>query len=213
MNKELVNEQVSYWNKFYASNPELKEPSPFAKSIVCHLNENAKIIDLGCGNGRDSLFFKRNGLDVTAVDKAEVAINTLHEQHGHHIRFKCDDFILTDELKPEHFDYCYSRFTMHSIDQNQQDMMIENVYKSLKNDGLFFIEVRSIKDDIYGLGEEVERNAFIYNDHYRRFVVKEELEQELEKTGFEIVYAEEARGFAPFNEMDPTILRVIAKKK
>lgn len=33
-----------------------------------YLRPNCRILDLGCGSGRDSLFFKSLGFDVTAVD-------------------------------------------------------------------------------------------------------------------------------------------------
>jgi 2-polyprenyl-3-methyl-5-hydroxy-6-metoxy-1,4-benzoquinol methylase len=35
------------------------------------LPENAHILDAGCGSGRDSLYFLRNGYKVTAIDASE----------------------------------------------------------------------------------------------------------------------------------------------
>ena len=47
-------------------------------------------------------------------------------------------------------------------------------------------------------------NSFIYDGHFRRFVVKEELEKKLIEVGFRISYAEEKRDFAPFKDSNPT---------
>ena len=85
-------------------------------------------------------------------------------------------------------------------------------YGSLKKQGKFFIEVRSINDDIYGLGEKISENTYKYEGHFRRFIIKKELEDKLKQVGFYIEYSEEKRGFAPFGESDPPIIRIIAYK-
>ena len=36
--------------------------------FISYIPENGKVLDLGCGSGRDSLYFKELGYDVTAVD-------------------------------------------------------------------------------------------------------------------------------------------------
>ena len=35
------------------------------------LPENAEVLDLGCGSGRDTLFFEEEGFSVTAMDGSE----------------------------------------------------------------------------------------------------------------------------------------------
>lgn len=90
--------------------------------------------------------------------------------------------------------------------------MIRNVYNALKKQGRFFVEVRSINDELYGKGEKVGRNAYKYNGHYRRFIVKEELENKLKENGFILEYSEEARNFAPYKDTNPLIIRMIAYK-
>ncbi len=41
------------------------------------LNINSKKYELGCGQGRDSLFFASKGLNVYAIDSSKVAIENL----------------------------------------------------------------------------------------------------------------------------------------
>ena len=41
------------------------------------LPHGAKVLDLGCGEGRNALFLAQNGLDVTAVDISETGIDKL----------------------------------------------------------------------------------------------------------------------------------------
>ena len=82
-----------------------------------------------------------------------------------------------------------------------------------KSGGKFFIEVRCTADSKFEKGEKVEPNAFILDGHYRRFVVMEELLSELIETGFHVKYAEQEKGFAPFNGDDSEIIRIVAVKE
>lgn len=49
------------------------------------------------------------------------------------------------------------------------------MHRAIKPGGKFFIEVRGVHDPLYGRGQPQEKNAFFYNNHYRRFIVMEEL--------------------------------------
>lgn len=203
---------TAYWNYFYASNPEIEQPSLFAKYVYDFLEEDKTMLELGCGNGRDSIYFAQK-VDVTAIDASDRAITELNEKYGGKagIRFLCDDFVCAAALYRSQYDYCYSRFTMHAINEEQERDVIANVRCALKKDGLFFIEVRSIHDELYGKGKPAGRNAYIYNGHYRRFIVLEELIKSLEENGFYITYAKEDVDFAPFGESNPPIIRIVAK--
>ena len=110
------------------------------------------------------------------------------------------------------FDAVYSRFSVHAIDEDQENILFNNVFKCLKEDGIFAIEVRGIHDELYKKGRCVGRNAYIYEDHYRRFIEINELISKLIKVGFIVQYAEENRDFAPFKESNPRVIRVVVKK-
>ena len=124
----------------------------------------------------------------------------------------CDDFVTASVLFHREYDFCYSRFTLHAISERQEEQLIANVYKALKKDGLFMIEARTIHDSIYGLGELVERNAYVYNGHYRRFIDPEEIAEKLIGAGFSVVYNQEGKGFSKMAGNDPTLLRLIVRR-
>ena len=65
-------------------------------------------------------------------------------------------------------------------------MLLGSMARALKPGGKFFIEVRSVHDPLYGKGEALERNAFFYDNHYRRFLVLDELTEALRQAGFRI---------------------------
>lgn len=202
-----------YWNDYYTKELAPKKPSQFAMDIMKYLEKDKKMVELGCGNGRDSVFFSENGIDVLAIDQSDKSIDLLKSScKNDKIEFIADDFIRTSILNNETFDYVYSRFTIHSILEEEEDILIKKVYNSLKPKGLFFIEVRSIKDDIYGLGLKVGRNTYIYNEHRRRFIVMQELVEKLKSLGFNIVFEKESNNYAVYKDQNPIIIRVIARK-
>lgn len=202
-----------FWNQYYNGNLELDYPSNFARNITNELTPGTVIVDLGCGNGRDSLYFDNIGMNVIAIDMSETAITKLKNEHGDKkVQFYQGDFVNDSKLYSCEPDCFYSRFTIHAISEEQQNILLKNVYEQLKPGGKFYIEVRSILDDKYGLGEEIARNTYVYEGHSRRFIVREELEQQLEQQGFRILYSEESRHFAPFKDQDPIVLRITAEK-
>lgn len=69
-----------YWNSYYKSIEGKKvEPSNFAVYVEEMLPQDAHLLELGCGNGRDSLYFLSKGHDVIAVDGSDAAIDMLNK--------------------------------------------------------------------------------------------------------------------------------------
>ena len=68
-----------YWNEYYKKNIAPNEPSKFAKDILKYLDSGKKLIELGCGNGRDAMFLANNNISVVAIDQSESSINNLKQ--------------------------------------------------------------------------------------------------------------------------------------
>ena len=101
--------------------------------------------------------------------------------------FICGDFVNDSAVYSRRYDYAYSRFTLHAITLSQQNELLRNIKHVLKPDGKFFIEARTLKDNLYGKGESAGDNAFIYDGHYRRFIDPEELVKDMESMGWRII--------------------------
>jgi len=205
-------DNTAYWNQYYKNKVCSTEPSPFARYVATLMEPGGTLVELGCGNGRDAVYFAEQGFHVTAMDLSEEAISELQQRCIPDARFLCDDFVNADIYWSETYDYVYSRFTLHSINHNQSQVLLTNVFRSLRPGGRFFIEARSVHDPICGKGQQVERNAWFYDFHYRRFIVLDELVKELIDHGYRVDYSEEKTGFAPYGNDDPPVVRVVAAK-
>jgi hypothetical protein len=94
---------MSFWDKYYdkdidGDNVMTTDASSWAIFVSRLVEEGQTMIDLGAGNGRDSLFFHRGGLVVTACDMA----NSLKDKS---VPFICGSM---DGLEEISFDCAYS---------------------------------------------------------------------------------------------------------
>jgi SAM-dependent methyltransferase len=69
----------SPWAREYARAPRTyiwgTEASLLARQVSAVLPPGARVLDLGCGEGRDSVFFAERGFDVTGVDIARSGLS------------------------------------------------------------------------------------------------------------------------------------------
>ena len=214
-------DEDAYWNAFYAGrHPDLENPSSFARLALTRVEPGSLMFELGCGNGRDALFFAGQGVRMVACDRSTTAIETLSARSDlgkfrHPPRFLHADFAelaRVYDTSHEPLDAVYSRFTLHAIPVEIQHAALSWSAVHLRAGGLLLVEVRSVAGSLYGQGEQVERDAFIHDGHYRRFLRQGELRLELEGLGLEIVEATESAGVAVYKDDDPVVIRLTARK-
>jgi tellurite methyltransferase len=205
-----------YWTQYYLSGSAPDKPSNFAQYVATHYAENGlKLMELGCGNGRDARFFAGMGLSVLAMDMCAAEIEELNKANDTHqnLEYVAGDFTsLSDAEEP--FDLIYSRFTLHSVSAEGQERTLAWCSRNLAKGGKLLVETRGKKNELYGKGEPVEgeSDAFVFDEHYRRFVDFGEFKEDIKSAGLDIVEAAEATGFAPFQDTDYFFIRVISKK-
>jgi len=203
-----------YWDNFYKKKLINYKPSNFALFVNKFLNKKyTKVVDVGCGNGKDLFYFKKKKIEFYGIELSKNATSLIKKQ--------LDKRVEKDKIFNEsfiNFDYekningifsIYSRFTWHTIN-NKNEKIFLNKISNISNLKYLFIETRSNKDDLYGYGKKVGKNEFV-TDHYRRFIDSKELLNKLRKH-FKILYFKESKGFSKFKNEDPCLIRVIAEK-
>ena len=201
----------SYWNKFYSKKLGVQEPSSFAVYALKMMSDGDSILELGCGNGRDSFFFADNGIQVFALDQSKIVINQIKKENINP-RFICKDILSVEEYFPYKIDHGYARFVLHALNQTEADKAIKIMGRMLPPSGIFFSESRSVKSSLYGTGQALGQDVY-ETDHKRRFIHKNDLIHQLESNGFTIENAIESNGLAIYKDDDPVVIRITARKK
>lgn len=204
-----------YWEDYYKKDLAPKTPTNFAKYITENYLEAGKnLIELGCGNARDALYFVKHEINVLGVEQSEIIVNRLNDKFSNGaLNFIADDFTNFKKIFEKKFDYIYSRFTLHAVTEAEEDKTINWVAGNLVDQGLFFLEVRSTKDLLFGKGELMVKNTYKYEGHNRRFVDFETIVSKIEKLGLKIVEKHCSSGFAIYGDRDPIIIRILAQKR
>jgi adenylylsulfate kinase-like enzyme len=200
-----------HWGSFYAEDVAPKKPSPFAEAVAAALGQKVRILEIGCGNGRDACFFARSGHDVIAIDRSPEAVEAARSERTS-ARFLAGELPdLRAELEGR-FDAAYSRFVIHAMPLAEEEELLDSIYDRLQPGGRFFVECRSINDPMSRLGEVLSPTERIHG-HYRRFIVLDEFRDRLTKRGFVIENEVESNGLAVYGEEDPVVIRVTARKE
>lgn len=70
---------MSYYDKYYQKQDYFGKPYPELINYFSGLKRDLTIIDIGCGQGRDSLALGRLGFEVIGIDASQIGINQLNQ--------------------------------------------------------------------------------------------------------------------------------------
>ena len=203
--------KASFWEGYYGKTVGVLEPSPFAIHASGLLPAGFKVLEVGCGNGRDATYLSKR-LDVTAIDTSQAAVTLCRELHAKtNVRFNAGPLSSFASQWENQFDAVYSRFVLHAMTDVEEQEMLRDAYRVLKPGGMLLIECRSINDPLAREGEVISLTERIAG-HYRRFIVLQDLRDRSSATGFVEEDAVEASGLAKFGDEDPVVIRFIARK-
>ena len=84
MDKEILDQQSQYWEKNFLSKPEMfgLDPSKAAINTLKTFKEKKikKVVELGAGLGRDTIYFAKNLINVEALDYSPSAIKIINKK-------------------------------------------------------------------------------------------------------------------------------------
>ena len=167
------------------------------------LPKKSKIIDLGCGTGIITKHVENKGFEVTGIDFSENMLLCAKE------KCKKSKFIEADiedyNYGKESFDGILASFILIHIKKENTEKLLSKIHGSLKNSGLLFLAVMKGSKDYYG-PEPLNPKLNMYFS-YRK---KEEILNQLEKTGFQILKYKEI--LRKTKSMEYTGMFIIAKK-
>ena len=123
--------------KFYNS----LDMSDLQSILINRFNLEDKILEIGCGSGRDAEILANNGLDIECLDGSEGMINYVSERLPN---IKCYHKLIPDGLldfSPQLYNGIFSIATLMHLNELECKLSINEIYRLLKDDGKVIISV------------------------------------------------------------------------
>ena len=169
---------IGNWNKERA--PYLKKSAgieglialKWAKEVL----KNGKVLDLGCGAGRNSVLFAKNGFKVRGVDFSSKAIklaNLLKAENKSFAKFSVQSALELD-LPNNSFDLVLDFGCFHHFRKNQWHKYLKNVLKVLKEKSYYLLYCFSKESGITGNYDKIKDYSY-RNHHYNHYFSLEEI--------------------------------------
>lgn len=115
----------------------------FDQLLKGRFRPGARILDAGCGYGRNLRYFLANGYDVSGVDASAQAIEHLKSSAPSPENFRRED-VENLSFADKSFDAVLSNAVLHfARDEAHFDRMLLEMWRVLKDGGLFFARLAS----------------------------------------------------------------------
>ena len=146
---------------------------------------SGRILDVGCGAGRDSILFTRGGFNYVGIDLSDSMLESAREVNPLAQFSKMDIYSL--DFPKGWFDGFWAAASILHTPKSRVDLMLTEIVRVIRPGGVGFVAVKE------GKGE-----GMVYQDRWKvnRFFAlyqQEELKEVLEKAGMDVLWASKKR--------------------
>ncbi|UHA71826.1 class I SAM-dependent methyltransferase [Paenibacillus sp. 481] len=142
----LFREDRPWWDEFYQNR---EKPIPFFvnapdENLVHYVQtyhlQPKKVLELGCGAGRNAIYMAEQGAVVDGVDISQTAINwgveRIKEQNVNNVNLMCKNIFELD-IEVESYDFVYDCGCFHHLLPHRRIRYLELLHKALTPSGYF----------------------------------------------------------------------------
>ncbi len=185
---------MSYGN-YYQTENLFGEPYPELIEFFAEYSKGGKVLDLGCGQGRDAIALARLGYSVTGIDNSKVGINQMNQiakSENLNLRGKEGDVYAFDGFQDYDIVLLDSMFHFEKKGKQKEIGLILKIVANIRKGGLIVVciqntgtKVQLLKQALStraGLEELVDKSfTYIFEDRqsghrsetdYRMIIVK-----------------------------------------
>lgn len=172
------------------------KPDPLAKKAVRFIKSGKCLLDIGCGEGADSVFFAKKGFQVFAIDNNNSYLSRLRSfQRDHHLSNisirNCD--VISYKYPQNYYDVINCLLVGCCMKRSEFEKMLVSIKQSVKPKGIIIMSLRNYLDpefEEYSSTEKmIEPNTYLKKEdccEIRYYIEKDRLRDLFED--FEIHY-------------------------
>lgn len=141
----LLREPKEFWEQFYVDRDkkipffQIKGPDENLVEYFTQSIQPKRVLELGCGPGRNAIYMAKRGCHVDALDISENAIKWAKEraiEEEVDSNFHCTS-IFDYEFEPHTYDFVYDCGLFHHLTPHRRITYLEVIKKALMNGGYF----------------------------------------------------------------------------
>lgn len=159
-----------YWENIYKENKTINLYDGFLDKYLKYFKkENFLILDLGSGNGTNSLFLLDKGYNVISLDFSSFALKELKEKNQN-AKIIEHDLLKDLPFEKESVDLVIADLSLHYFSKEDTLKIINNIDNILKKDGILIARVNSVKElKSEKINKKIEDNFYFINGYNKRF--------------------------------------------
>ena len=156
MDQKKLDQQSQHWESNFSNKPEMfgLNPSLSAKKALKLFQEKKidKILEIGAGLGRDSIFFAKNSIHTTALDYSPSGIKVINQKTNkddlsNYISTKLFDVREKLPFEDSSVEACYSHMLYcMALTSSDLEKLNNEILRILKPGGINIYTVRHIND-------------------------------------------------------------------
>ena len=168
-----MQDQQKLWNKNHANqrlHAHSQKQTAFAEETNSLIPAHSTILELGCGEGNDCIYFANQGHSITATDFSDVVIAQNKERWSNpNLTFGIQDTSAPLGFGDKAFDVIYARLSLHYFDDKTTHKIFDEINRVLRPNGYISFMCKGVNDSIYGKGTKIETDMFELDGHVRHF--------------------------------------------
>lgn len=205
-----------YWDQFASQSSARvpKTPSPFALWVQERYPSTRPIVDVGCGNGRDAVWFAEQQRRAIGLDYVVSWVNVSRRrarERGLPAEFRLFNLselrhvlLLGAELsRLDEPPDVYARLLLSTLHDDVRPHLWRVASMALRRGGRLFVEFRTPRD-------AMRYHVFEPGKPKRRYLSPRTVVAEIEQAGGHVIESVTGRGLARFEAEDPQVCRVVA---
>ena len=123
------------YDKYYQTENLFRNPYPDLMEFFAGYSKKGKVLDLGCGQGRDAIPIARLGFEVTGIDNSKVGVaqmNQIAKTEGLKLHGLIADIFEFDDFSPYDFVLLDSMFHFAKNDRKKETEFIKKIISKIK---------------------------------------------------------------------------------